>query len=142
MGRIEAALIANDGVFPDSKDGKINIQIVLDEAGLNPVYLEKKRPKIIALKKQVQTWLKTKIAKVAPGNVDAIRRKVTAKADEARAEADEVRQRFAEAELDYAATQAELSAALKTIEDLKREKAELLQQIANVIPIDRKPKKK
>lgn len=141
MEKIEAALIANEGVFPDSKDGKVNIQVLLKEAGLNPVYLEKKRDKIIALKKDVQAWLR-KIAKVSPGNVGAIRRKVTAKADEARAEADEVRQRYAEAELDYAATQAELSAALKTIEDLKREKAELLQQIANVIPIDRKPKKK
>ncbi|MEY9158499.1 hypothetical protein [Bradyrhizobium japonicum] len=141
MKSIEQAVIANDGVYPNSKDGKINIQVLLKEAGLNPVYLEKKRPEIIALKNQVRAWLR-KLGKVSPGNVDAIRRKVTAKADEARAEADEVRQRYAEAELEHAATLAQLDAARKTIEDLKREKAELLMQLANVIPIDRRAKPK
>jgi len=141
MKRIEATLIANDAVYPHSKDGMINIQLVLKEAGLNPVYLEKKRQKIIDLKSEVQSWLK-KLRAVSPGNADAIRRKVTMKADEARAEANEVRQRYVEAELEHAATFLELSEARKTIEDLKREKTELMMQMANVIPIERGPKNK
>jgi hypothetical protein len=44
--------------------------------------------------------------------------------------------------LEYAATLVELSDARRTIEDLKRQNGELLMQIANVIPIDRRPKKK
>uniref|UniRef100_Q07NR8 Uncharacterized protein n=1 Tax=Rhodopseudomonas palustris (strain BisA53) TaxID=316055 RepID=Q07NR8_RHOP5 len=140
MRRIEDTLIANDGVYPNSKDGKVGIRNVLMEAELSITYFEKKdRPKIVALKMKVQAWL-AKLGRVSAGNVKAIRRKVTARADAAQAEANEVRQRYAEAELEYAATLLELSDARKSVDGLKQRNAELLAQIANVIPIDRKRK--
>jgi uncharacterized protein (DUF3084 family) len=76
-----------------------------------------------------------RIGKVSPGNVAAIRSKVTAKAVAARAETDEVKQRYAEAELEYAATLLDLKKATDRIRELEKENQTLRKQIGNVIPI-------
>jgi hypothetical protein len=125
---IDKAMKANDGIYPNSGDGKVTIQVVLEKAGLSPAYLEKKRrPKIVALKEEVKAELKT-IGKDAPADARAIRHVASAKAEAARKETLAVRQKYHEAEVEYAATLKELAEARSRI-------IELEQQVGKVVPI-------
>lgn len=135
MTSIEKAMIANDGIYPESRDGKVTQQTVLAVAKLSPAYFGKtSRSGIASLNRDVKSWLE-RIGKVSLGNVAAIRSKVTAKAVAARAETDEVKQRYAEAELEYAATLLDLKKATDRIRELEKENQTLRKQIGNVIPI-------
>jgi hypothetical protein len=137
MKDIEATVIENDGIFPERHDGKITKQSLLDKAGLSSSYLEKQTPKMKAFKREVNAWIK-KMEQVSPGNVDAIRRRVTRKAETAREETRAVRQAYAEAELLHAQTISDLEKARRTVEELREQNAALLKRLAGkkVIPID------
>jgi hypothetical protein len=137
MKDIEETLIENDGIYPERSDGRVTKQLLLDKAGRSSSYLEKPTPKMKAFKREVNAWIK-KMQQASPGNVDAIRRKVTHKAEMAREETRALRQVYAEAQLLHAQTISDLDKARRTIEELRGQNAALLKQLAGkkVTPID------
>jgi ATP-dependent Clp protease ATP-binding subunit ClpA len=138
MKHIEETVMENDGIYPERRDGKVTKQLLLDKAGLSSSYLEKQTLKMKAFKREVNAWIK-KMEQVSPGNVDAIRRRITHKAQTAREEARTLRQAYVEAELLHAQTISDLDQARRTIEELKEQNTALLKQLAckKVIPIGR-----
>jgi ATP-dependent Clp protease ATP-binding subunit ClpA len=137
MKDIEETVIENDGIYPDRPDGKVTKQLLLHKAGLSSSYLEKQTTKIKAFKREVNTWIQ-KMQQVSPGSVDAIRRRVTHRAETAREETRALRQAYVEAELLHAQTVSDLDKARRTIEELKEQNTALLKRLAGkVISIDR-----
>jgi polyhydroxyalkanoate synthesis regulator phasin len=123
MKKIDAEILANNGVYP-LNEGKLNIQELLRRVEKSPAYLEKKTPRIIALKTAVTSWLTDTDQKILKGAAN-IRRSVTERADKANDEVDEIRQAWAEAELEHAQTFADLVAANATIAALKKQNEDL-----------------
>ena len=129
MKKIDAEILANNGVYP-LNEGKLNIQELLRRVEKSPAYLEKKTPRIIALKTAVTTWLTDTNQKILRG-VANIRRSVNERVDKANDEVDDIRQAWAEAELEHAQTFADLVAANATITVLKQQNEELEAKLAD-----------
>lgn len=136
IDEIERSVAANNGTFPLSNTGKLTVQAVLRMAGLGPTYLAKKRASILTLRQEVISRL-TAIEVLAHRSRVSFNPPRSRKGHYERTETIAVMQRYLEAELEYAATLAELERAQQKIVELQEDIAALKQQVAMVIPLNR-----
>ncbi|MGY4608590.1 DNA repair exonuclease SbcCD ATPase subunit [Bradyrhizobium sp. USDA 4474] len=140
MGKIEGEIDANDGIYPYN-DGKLTVDELLRRAGKSPAYLQKKTPKIEALKNEVNAWIRRVKGQIGSG-APSVRREVNSRVKVANKQLDEIRQNYHEAELQLTRVTAELADATRKIGELEKRNTELLKQLAGKTVVSLKPEQR
>jgi len=140
MEKIEREIDANAGIYPYN-DGKLTVDELLGRAGKSPAYLQKKTPKIKALRNDVNSWIKRVKGQIASG-APSVRREVNARVKAANKQLDDIRQNYHESELQLTRVTAELADATRKIGELERKNAELLKQLAGKTVVSLKPEQR
>jgi len=133
---IERSVAENNATTPLTDSGKLTIQAVLRMAGLGATYFTKKRTAVLSLKQEVISRL-AKIEVLAHNSRAVPAPLASRKGHYERAETIAVMQRYAEAELEYAATLADLERARQKIAELENDVSTLQRQVGMVIPFNR-----
>jgi hypothetical protein len=140
MGKIEGEIDANDGIYPYN-DGKLTVDELLRRTGKSPAYLQKRTPKIEALKREVNAWIKRVKGQIASGAL-SVRREVNSRVKVANEQLGEIRQNYHEAELQLTRVTAELADATRKIGDLEKRNTELLKQLAGRTVVSLNPEQR
>jgi chromosome segregation ATPase len=137
MLKIEREIDANAGIYPYN-DGKLTVVELLHRAGKSSAYLQKRTPKIKALKTEVNSWIKRIKGQIAAG-APSVRREVNERVKVANKQIDEIRQAYSESELQLTRVTAELADANRKISELEKKNTGLLKQLAGNVVAPIKP---
>lgn len=140
MRAIELEIDGNDGIYPYN-DGKLTVDELLRRAGKSAAYLQKKIPKIEALKKEVNEWIRRVKGQAAIG-APSVRKAVNERVNAAKQELTDLRQAYSESELLLTSVTAKLAEAAKKVDRLEQENADLLKKLAGKTVVEFKPEQR